>query len=715
MGVEVEVPDFDWSGFYYPQILERLMQFKRTNVPELTDESAFEPFVQLIRMMSIVGHLNNVLLDIQANENTLPTAKLAETVRNMLRLIAYEMRPATPAQVDIVAELAKVFLSPFSVISAGAQVATQRDGDQPIIYFEMLSGYTIANPTNVLGFCYSDESGVFTDRTAAINSALVGDDFTPWVTAAMKDAIYFGHADVMWNKLNLTVPTPSANIVGIWEFYDGNFRKSAPTSVTVNGGNLDIVLTAWLGTQNRQGTKLRVEFNDSTAFQDVESTWNGVANVCTVTGYLGQTSPTTDPTRYTVGSDWSELNTTGDDFEATGDVSYDVPQSQTQNWRTGEVNGSTAFWLRFRIITVSSPTSPVVRLARIDTGKQYVTTLATQGRTATDSPLGSSTGLPGQTFDTSRENFVLSSETVKVDSVVWARVTNFLDSGPLDKHYVVRLGANDKATIVFGDGVNGRIPPIGVGNIAITYRYGANDNGNIGALKATVDKSGLTFVNQVYNPRQAAGWKVAQGATTASLEQAKIEGPASLRAREVALGPDDVVALTKSYEDATGARPFARALAIEEGFGPKTMMLVVVAAGGGLATNDQLTALDEYFNGDPYSNPPKPKRLVANQQLTSVNYTPHPIDVVATVIGDVVEEAIRNRLNEVLNPEAIKDDGVSFEWSFGEDVPKSRVEHEIFKTDDKKITDVQLTGGPFALSQRELPVLGTLALTINVP
>ena len=51
----VTIPDFDFSGFYYPQLLEALMRYKRLNVPELTEESPYEPFNQLTRMIALVG------------------------------------------------------------------------------------------------------------------------------------------------------------------------------------------------------------------------------------------------------------------------------------------------------------------------------------------------------------------------------------------------------------------------------------------------------------------------------------------------------------------------------------------------------------------------------------------------------------------------------------------------------------------------------------
>ncbi len=95
---EIKIPSFDFSSMYYQQILEALLEFKRVNVPELSDESPQEPLIQLLRAFALVGHLNNTLLDLVANESTLPTSRLPETIRNMLRLIDFELRPASRAR-----------------------------------------------------------------------------------------------------------------------------------------------------------------------------------------------------------------------------------------------------------------------------------------------------------------------------------------------------------------------------------------------------------------------------------------------------------------------------------------------------------------------------------------------------------------------------------------------------------------------------------------
>lgn len=719
MATTIEIPDFDFSKFYYAELLEELMRFKRIHVPELTEESVYEPFIQLLRAYALVGHQNNTLVDLVANESTLPTAKLAETVRNMLRLIDYELSPATPSQVDIVYELAKVLTASTLVVNTRAQAAIKKQGDNPVIYFEALEGLTV-DPTNALTHCLAEEAGAFTDFTTQANDATTpAGDFTPWATPAIKDALYFAHAQAMWNKLGAPAITAlGSGLVGVWEYYDGDFQKTAPTGIVDNGSNITVDLTSYLGTTNRQGTMVRVALNETGAFEEVESVWTGSINQITTTGLLGQTAVDTDPTHYTIGSDWEELQLDIDDildWTATGDIEYALPQTLTRNWALGIVDGKEAMWLRYRIISVSSPISPTLQNVLIDGGKQYVLRLATQGRTKNDSPLGSSTGLPDQEFETTTDYFINGTMEVYVDDELWSEVDNFLSSEPTAKVYTIELGTNDRATVQFGDGFTGRIPALGVGNVRARYRYGANDNGNVGAQTVTVDKSGLPFINKHYNPRQGNGWKEADAASEESLERAKVAGPTSLRTKDVALGPDDVVELTIGYVDPdTGASPFTRARAFEESFGPKTIEDTVVVAGGSQATATQLAALDEYFNGDQFSYPVKPKRIVANQTVTSVNFTPRVINVVATVYGkNVTQSQVENRLKQIIQPEALKDDGVTYEWDFGGEVDDSRIMHEIFKSNET-INRVELTSpvGTTVLLARELPTIGTVSITI---
>jgi hypothetical protein len=709
----ISIPNFQFSSFYYPQLLEALITYKRQNAPELTDESDEETSIQFMRAFALVGHLNNVLIDLIANEATLPTAQLPETIRNMLRLINYELKPAAPAQADMVFRLSKTFASSFQLVPVNAQSATQRQDDEPVIYFETLPGLTI-DRTDQIGACFVESPlNTFTDRTAA---AIAGTAFDATLVAGGK--LYVGHTTVMWDKMNIVANTPSVATAGVWEFFDGDASDTRPDSVTNPApGQLQFLINGLLGTVNRAGALVRVRLNNTSAFEEVLSTWDGSNNVVT-TSFLGQSSPSVDANDYTVGTEWTELSGVVDGtntLQATGDVTFTLPQTETANWQPTSINGFTGFFLRFRCITTGLGVGPSLGRIRIDTGKQYGLATATQGRTVTGETLGSSTGDVNQRFTASQKGFILDSQEVRVDDEAWTRVDNFLDSLSQDKHYRIELGTGDQPTVVFGDGVTGAIPPIGQNNIVMDYRWGATDDGNVGARTLIVDKQGLSYVEAIYNPRAAAGWSEAESASTASLEKAKITGPATLRTKEVAIGPDDVVILTQAFTSDDGSKPFSRAQVIEESFGPKTLEVVVVAHGGNTATPEQLADLQTYFNGDKNAIPRKPKHIVANQEVTASNFDPLAVDVVATVYGpsDLTAEQVVNQLASVLQPEALKEDGITFTWDFGGTVPVSRISHEIFNT-DPRITKVVLTtpAVDLVLNTRQLPTKGTILITM---
>lgn len=795
----VTIPSFDFTAFYYADILEALVQFKRLNVPEVTDESAQEPFMQLLRAFALVGHLNNTLADMIANECTLPTAQLVETVRNMLRLIDYEMSSATPAQADEIYELSQVLSTTQVVVPVNAQAEVSAQGDNPSIAFEALeslsctrtdeftgclrenqiiqSGALTLNSSD-LGITVSLSAGTFlpsisegqkirvfagsTSRAATIDSRdsdtqltlkSVGlqEDFTNLLweiveddvfedettnindegagyvqpfqgTVVLKDALYVGHAEAMWDQMDVTFSRELRNISGVWEYYDGDFRQTKPDSVTNLGdGKLKFDLSALLGSLDMKGSEIRVQLDATTAYEVGESEYDGSNFV--VVSILGQTAPSTDADDYTVGSEWHILDIEEDGsvgLQQDGSIKFTLPQTLTQNWSLTTLNGVEAFWLRWRITNVAdtSVITPQINRIWLDSRKQYVKRTVTQGRTQIDNPLGSSDGSANQEMETTQEHFIDGSGTLTVDGIEWTEVDNFLSSTSTDRHYRVELGENDRATVVFGDDVTGAIPPTGSGNVVYSYRYNAEVDGNVGASTISSDKTGLSYVNKLWNPRPAAGWAVAEGSTPESLARAKINGPASLRVLRTALNGDDAVILATQYEDEdSGAKPVARGKPIEEGFGPKTVELVLVGAGSTQLTNSQLDTLDTYFNGDPLTSPPLEKHFVANQEIVCTNFAMKYITLTGTITIEknsaVTAAFVKNQLLSRIQPLALREDSALYEWEFGENVPVSRLLHEIFSTSSSilkvEISDLNGGGAPLItdeviLAIRELPV-----------
>jgi len=717
MTTEIIIPDFRFSSFYYGEILDALLQYKRTNVPEHTDESAYDPFIQILRAMALVGHLNNVNLDLVANESTLATAKLPETIRNMLKLIDYNLRTSTPAVVEMLYMLTKVTDTSIGIIPIGAQVCNEGTEEVPTVYYEVLETETVER-TDKFSKVFAEIGGVFTDYTDNANTLV--DTFSPWEvgTPVKKDCLYFGHTGVLWDQLNIYLNTFSDMFNGIWEFYDGEKRKTYPVAVTDMTGYLKMTLNSYLGTTNRQGTMIRAMLNTTSAYEDVESKWDGTYNYIETTTYLGQSSPSVLATDYTIGSDWEELSSVTDgtsNLEANGSVTYTLPQTLSQNWAKGTVNGTEAYWIRYRLIaTTSTPIiNPVIINARMDLGGQYLIRTAVQGKSQSENPIGASDGTTFQEYVGIQEGYISGSAEVYVDSELWIEVNDLLSSQPTHRHYMVNVGERDVPTVMFGDGIAGKIPPLG-SSIRFDYRYGADQDGNLGAGTITKDRSSISYCSGVVNPRSATGWQEAQWSSPTSLERAKMEGPANLRIRGVALNGSDVETMAIAFVAEAGVRPFVRAKSFEEGFGPKTIELVLMPAGGGTIAPDLLDEINLYFNGDQYSSPPKPKRVVANQMVAAVNYTVKTFNIVATVTGtDLTASEIETYLRQVFQPEAVKTDGITFEWDFGETVYTSRISHEIFKavTRVEKVV-LSTPSSDVVLTSRELPMLGTVTLTI---
>jgi hypothetical protein len=62
---------------------------------------------------------------------------------------------------------------------------------------------------------------------------------------------------------------------------------------------------------------------------------------------------------------------------------------------------------------------------------------------------------------------------VRVDGVLWRRVTTFFGAGPQDTVYTVRHDDELNTFVIFGDGVRGARLPSGVKNVVADYRFGS--------------------------------------------------------------------------------------------------------------------------------------------------------------------------------------------------------------------------------------------------
>jgi hypothetical protein len=187
--------------------------------------------------------------------------------------------------------------------------------------------------------------------------------------------------------------------------------------------------------------------------------------------------------------------------------------------------------------------------------------LATHGRTVADEPVFVSDGTPSQRFalsrapvthllrqDQARRRRSAPELEVRVDGALWEEVESLLASGPADRHYTTSIDENDVATVAFGTGARGSVPPAGA-RVQARYRVGLGGDGNVGPDTLTVFLTALPEVEAVSNPFAAEG-----GADRESTEEAKISGPGAVIAQERAVTLEDYELLAEGFPGVGKAR-----------------------------------------------------------------------------------------------------------------------------------------------------------------
>lgn len=108
--------------------------------------------------------------------------------------------------------------------------------------------------------------------------------------------------------------------------------------------------------------------------------------------------------------------------------------------------------------------------------------------------------------------------------VVWKDVTDFFESGPEDRHYIMDHALGQ---LQFGDGRNGMMPPIIDNNVkAILYQTGGGKQGNVKAGEIKTLNSSVAGVESVINPVAADS-----GADTTTLDEMLEIGPSMISHR----------------------------------------------------------------------------------------------------------------------------------------------------------------------------------------
>jgi len=191
-----------------------------------------------------------------------------------------------------------------------------------------------------------------------------------------------------------------------------------------------------------------------------------------------------------------------------------------------------------------------------------------EGRTTSGEEIGRADGSANQLYTLSQPDVLSGSVRLTVTEAggprLWQEVDTLLDSGPADRHFVVRRAADGTASILLGDGVNGYAPPAGSiaipASILADYRTGGGTAGNIPA--GSILRPELATIRAATTLGAAGGGRAAE-----SLDTARRFAPRLFRAQDRAVS-------TADYEDLALAVPgIGKARAVAAGWNTVALFL----------------------------------------------------------------------------------------------------------------------------------------------
>lgn len=188
-----------------------------------------------------------------------------------------------------------------------------------------------------------------------------------------------------------------------------------------------------------------------------------------------------------------------------------------------------------------------------------VTIPVEEGRLIKNEILGTSDGTPNQMFPLTHAGLILRSlgegQKVHKDIILiiefggtieeWRLQETLAFSRERQKDFIVEIDEEDRATVIFGDGAFGAIPPAGA-IIKATYRVGGGRHGNVLAntIQTTVDAPQLVLVGaKVTNQEPATG-----GAERENIGHAVMHAPDVFRSLKRAVTAEDYEALALNFK-----------------------------------------------------------------------------------------------------------------------------------------------------------------------
>jgi hypothetical protein len=229
-------------------------------------------------------------------------------------------------------------------------------------------------------------------------------------------------------------------------------------------------------------------------------------------------------------------------------------------------------------------------------------------------PIGVSDGItPSQEFDLGVD-YVDGSADVVVGPDNYTEVDTFGFSLATDFHFIVEVREDNHAYLVFGDGINGIIPP--AGTVFCSYWQTLGTGGNVdeqtisAATPAVVLPTAGLSSTKIYNQLRASG-----GLGYENVERLRSSAPLSIRTLDRAVTKQD-------YEDIARLAPGMGKATVDYECG-KRIPIYIVPEGGGIASLPLQTDVLNFMTPKkmlgtfPYVTAAGETRLKINMEVTA--------------------------------------------------------------------------------------------------
>jgi uncharacterized phage protein gp47/JayE len=264
-----------------------------------------------------------------------------------------------------------------------------------------------------------------------------------------------------------------------------------------------------------------------------------------------------------------------------------------------------------------------------------------EGKLYKDELLGTSDGTANQSFKLVHSGLILrslgESNTINRDIIIYTELGGVFDewtpreslafSRESQKDYAIDIDENDVATILFGDGAFGAIPPSG-SVIRVSYRVGGGTKGNVAAesIQTIADAPQITLLGgKVTNPDPAVG-----GAERESIEHAVMHAPSVFRSLKRAVTAADYKALALKFTGVGKVRAEATSW--------NTVSLFVAPQGGGQVSDILRSNLISYFEDK--------RPLSTIIEIEDVDYVKIYVTAEVTVTSYYSKEDIKEKVKE---------------------------------------------------------------------